>query len=262
MLEKLTISRFGRRISPPGRTKPCIVYSELLDGGEFEAVVKLKAGCETGAAGLVAEAVAAQLATDLSLPIPQCCLLEVTKQFAETVTDETVRPLFLKSIGWNFGSKKLPPQFSTIPTDRILPINSRQTAAEILAFDAMIQNPDRRRQNPNCLIRGNELMIYDHELGFSIGQSVIGWRPPWEDKSLGFLKDHVFFNQLSGTALDFNRLLGAWEGIDSTKIINYFVALPDEWHPTSNQAVEIRDYLLQLKQYIPQVIKTIGKALK
>jgi len=38
--------------------------------------------------------------------------------------------------------------------------------------------------------------------------------------------------------------------------------LPDEWHPTGDRAVEIRDYLLQLKQYIPQVIKTIGKALK
>ena len=105
-------------------------------------------------------------------------------------------------------------------------------------------------------------MIYDHELGFSIGPSIIGWRPPWEEKSLGFLQNHVFFNQLSGTAPDFNRLAGAWEGIDSAKIKSYFADLPDEWHPDGSRAVEIRDYLLQLKQYIPQVIKTIGKALK
>jgi HipA-like kinase len=261
MLEKLTIARFGRRITA-GRTKPCIVYCNLADGGEFEAVVKLKAGCETGAGGLLAEAVAAQLAMDLDLPVPQGCLLEITKDFAEAMMDEIARPAFLKSVGWNFGSKKLPPQFATIPIDRLLRINMRQAAAEIFAFDAMIQNPDRRRQNPNCLACGDELMIYDHELGFSIGSSVIGWKPPWEHDSLKFLRDHVFFKQLSGLPFDFNRLIGAWEGIDSSRIKSYFTALPDEWQPAGGRAIEIRDYLLQLKQYIPKVIETIGKALK
>lgn len=261
MLEKLTITRFGRRISV-GRTKPCIVYCNLAGGGEFEAVVKLKSGCETGVNGLIAEAVAAELATDLDLPMPPGYLLEITNDFAEAVMDEIAHPLFLKSVGWNFGSKKLPPQFATIPTDRLLRINMRQTAAEIFAFDAMIQNPDRRRQNPNCLACGNELAIYDHELAFSIGRSIIGWKPPWKKDSLSFLQEHVFFNQLSGLKLDFNRLVGAWEAIDAAKVKSYFTDLPDEWQPASSRAVEIQDYLLQLRQYIPQVVETIIGVLK
>jgi len=53
-----------------------------------------------------------------------------------------------------------------------------QTAAEVLVFDAIVQNPDRRADNPNCLVRGDEIRIIDHELAFSHGL-VIGSVPPW-----------------------------------------------------------------------------------
>ena len=33
-------------------------------------------------------------------------------------------------------------------------------------FDAIIQNVDRRSENPNCLVRGDLIRIFDHELAF------------------------------------------------------------------------------------------------
>lgn len=44
---------------------------------------------------------------------------------------------------------------------------TRPTAAGVLLFDAIIQNPDRRDENPNCLVQGNELRMIDHELAFA-----------------------------------------------------------------------------------------------
>src|SRR5262249_26198574 len=31
---------------------------------------------------------------------------------------------------------------------------------------AIIQNPDRRTENPNCLVRGESIRIFDHDLAF------------------------------------------------------------------------------------------------
>jgi hypothetical protein len=39
-------------------------------------------------------------------------------------------------------------------------------AAEILAFDTFIANPDRTVENPNCQSNGREFAIFDHELAF------------------------------------------------------------------------------------------------
>ena len=41
-------------------------------------------------------------------------------------------------------------------------------------FDAVIENPDRRPGNPNCLIAGQDIRLIDHELAFpqrSVGES-------------------------------------------------------------------------------------------
>ena len=103
--------------------------------------------------------------------------------------------------------KKLPPGFYTLPTERPLPRALRPVAAEILAFDAFIANPDRTVANPNCLFNGRELAIFDHDLAFLM-EGIIGWKPPWEPGAIPFPKGlpprsrHVFLEELRGQPLD------------------------------------------------------------
>ena len=39
----------------------------------------------------------------------------------------------------------------------LMPIEMRAAAADVFAFDAMIQNPDRRNDNPNAKVRDDVL---------------------------------------------------------------------------------------------------------
>jgi len=99
--------------------------------------------------------------------------------------------LVRRSVGLNFGTKKLPPGLNTWPKDRGIPVLVRALAAEIFAFDIIVQNPDRRRDNPNIQWKGGELYIYDHDLAFSFVVPTIGWRPPWTGEGLDFLQEHI-----------------------------------------------------------------------
>ncbi len=56
-------------------------------------------------------------------------------------------------------------------------------AAHIFAFDALIQNPDRRYSNQNLLTRGNNIFVYDHELAFSFLEAILPLRHPWLSKT-------------------------------------------------------------------------------
>jgi hypothetical protein len=72
VLDLVTASRFDRRTSS-GKTWPCLLSCTRADGDETEVVAKFSAGCERQVGGLVAEAIAAILAADLDLPVPEAC---------------------------------------------------------------------------------------------------------------------------------------------------------------------------------------------
>jgi hypothetical protein len=226
-------------------------------------VVKLAAGCEIR--GLVCEAFATLLADDLDLPVPQSFLVEITDDFARAVSDREVATSIRKSCGFNFGSRKLPPQFSTWPVGRPIPLALRATAAELLAFDGLVQNPDRHWNNPNCLVRGDELAIFDHDLAFSFLAGVIGSKPPWQTGGMDFLRfkphRHVFFDGLQGTAVSFGRLVGAFESIDQRRLSEYSKALPGQWRSGAHAAERIVAYIGQLKEHLAEAIAEVARIL-
>ena len=147
-----------------GRTGPCLMECVREDGATEEVVVKLRAGCDMKERSLVAEALAALLAADLDLPIPEPFIVRIDPAFAAIIPDADARVKAEASIGWNFGSKRLPSGFSTIPKDQPVPSRLIDEAAEILAFDTFIANSDRTVDNPNCQSNGKQLAIFDHEL--------------------------------------------------------------------------------------------------
>ena len=146
---------------------------------EVEVVAKLSASCDRGVTALVAEAIAAMLAADLDLPVPEPFLVRLEPDFVDAIADPEVAAIARKSSPIAFGSKKLPPGYTTWPVGKAIPKDALAVAAEVFAFDALIANADRRIDNPNCLFVGANLAIIDHELAF-ITEGVIGWKPPWQ----------------------------------------------------------------------------------
>jgi hypothetical protein len=143
----------------------------------------------------------------------------------------------------------------------------RQAAAEIYAFDLLIQNPDRRSDNPNLQFKGGEFAIFDHELAL-VTEGNLFWRPPWEAgalDALGAPAQHVLYPALRGSQLDLARLIGAWEAIDNARLAGYRAALPPEWTASARvaQTADIAiDFLRNLRQNIRPAMSEILRTLR
>ncbi len=266
MLPRHTVTRFLKR-SLSGRNGTCIVYCENEEGDEMEFIVKLAAS-ECGIRGLVCEVIASQLALDLDLRTPAPALLEITPEFAASITDLSVLEAMQKSIGWNFGTLKLPGQdsgpasFTPFWPSRLLPAEWRQTAAEVYAFDGMIENPDRRQDNPNCLHNRNGLVMIDHDMAFSFLAGVLFWKPVWEGGDLSMLRQHLFHHHLRSAPRDFERLAGAMESITERQLRGYALSVPEDWKDGSEIAGKILDYLVLLKGNMLAALRAIENTLR
>ncbi|MEX0331441.1 MAG: HipA family kinase [Puniceicoccaceae bacterium] len=243
LMPTVIATRFDK-VMGSGRTRPCFLACEDGEGNEMELLVKLTGCPEMQPFKLLCEAFSALLAQDLDLPVPQPYRVEVTQGFAATVAQTEYRPFLVGSVGWNFGLAKWEPGTTLWPRDKTLNKAMRPTAGEILAFDAIIQNPDRRASNPNCAFLGNDFVIFDHESAFSQFLTIFPSNP-WDAEALKFLNDHVFRRVLNGGGLDLNRLQGALEAITKERLDAYIAAIPAGWQSSTFSPTGIRDYLLE-----------------
>lgn len=262
-----------RRVSPieynlatkKGKTLPSFITCETNDGSNstVEVVAKFSAGCEQGNINLACEVIAACLAADLGLPIPEPFLIEVTPEWPPTIPDQSRRALVQKSSPIAFGSKNQAGQFNDWNignkiTDSMLPI-----ASSIFVFDGIIQNPDRIEGNPNCLIRGESLVIFDHELAFS-HRLVFGWKPPWVLGGLQHMAQsnhHIFHRELRVRKIDYEPIRAAWKGLSDTMISDYERAIPVEWKDASSVAAEAAHLIKDARDNIDDVLQEVMRVL-
>ncbi len=263
MLDLITAVRFDGRVQT-GRTAPCRLTCETAQSVEVEVVAKFSAGCDRGIGGLVVEAIAAMLAADLDLPVPEPFLVEMTPEFVSTVPDIRVAEMIRRSSPIAFGSKHLPPSsYTTWPVGKAVPRDALATAAEIFAFDALVANDDRRRENPNCLFSGANLAIYDHEMAFFM-EGIIGWRPPWETGSLESIRQtgrHVFAEQLRGKPLNFERFAGAWLAVSNERLSAYRAALPAAWAAAHSTADGALNHIARVRDNIELALQEVRRVL-
>ena len=242
MLEHLTAIRF-QKVMGSGRTQPCLMMCEDEAGQEREVVVKLRGHPQIMPGGLAAEGVASLLGRDLGLPVQCPLMIWMDQDFVDTVPDAGMRSMMEKSIGWNFGSPKWSPGYTIWPHDQPLSEAMRVAAAEIFVFDGIIQNPDRRDANPNCVFLGDCFLIYDHESAFS-GFRDLFPKDPWEDGAVDFLKNHVLFRSLKKSDVyGLERFLRSWESLDESKLSSYIDWVPEEWDSSNVSRRLIVDYL-------------------
>lgn len=262
MLSHITAVRFDGRVQS-GRTAPCRLTCEAVDGTEVEVVAKFSDGCDRKVTALVIEAITAMLAADLDLPVPEPFLVTLEPGFVAGLPDETVAAMARRSNRIAFGSKHLPPGYTSWPIRKAIPKDAFATAAEIFAFDALIVNDDRRPANPNCLFNGSSLAIYDHEAAF-FAKGIIGWQPPWEKSSLESFKRtprHLFFEQLCGKAVNFDRFTGAWLAITNERLAAYRAALPDAWNATKQDADDALMYIGQVRDNIEAALQEVIRVI-
>lgn len=179
-----------------------------------------------GPTGLLFEFVAAQLAAHLQIPMPEPALIEIDPRLAEVVQEEEVANRIRASAGLNFGTKFLSAGYVTWQVDDSIPSSLRQIASEVMAFDAVIDNADRSRQNPNLLWKGDKLFVFDHEKAFAFTRLIGEPQDPFGYESMRFLRNHPFFADLHGQTIDLSRFFARLEELPDSHIDEILSAIP------------------------------------
>jgi len=133
------------------------------------------------------------------------------------------------SVGLNFGCRLLV-DAATWPIDKSIPEGMRQAAFEVFAFDALVQNSDRRFANANLLVRGNDIFVFDHEFAFSFLLAIRQDHEPWRVARFPFLFDHVFFRQLKGAKVEVEPFLSRLRLLPEAVLGEVLAEVPPEWN--------------------------------
>jgi hypothetical protein len=261
MLDVLRAVRFDRRLGA-GKTKPALIAAADDSGRELDVVVKFGHRMERGEVGLVAEAIAAMFARDLGLNVPVPYAVRISEEFVNSIPDVTVAPDFLKAIPVTFGSQQV--LGLTPVTTAQLPENCLGKAGDVFAFDAIVDNSDRRPGNPNVYWLGEDLVLIDHELTFLF--ATLFYKEPWVEGALEYCKGgtpHVFFSRIRGTNLNFERLLVALQTITPERCDQYIAALPPEWRAEfAGQIEKMINFIRVLSSNVPATITEIRRVLQ
>jgi hypothetical protein len=154
----------------------------LREGGSLPAVVETDEpgayvvkfrGAGQGVKALIAEALAAELAVLLGLPVPAPAVVDLDAGFGESEPDPEIQDILRGSVGANFGLAYLAGALAFDPAaDRAF---DADRAAAIVWFDAFITNVDRTARNTNLLAwRGADYLI-DHGASLYFHHRSEGW---------------------------------------------------------------------------------------
>jgi hypothetical protein len=244
-----------------GRNRPAVfgcVDREGKAAGDY--VVKLSGAMDTRNRGPASELVASCLAEHFRILRPEPAAVELHPDLMVWLSKQKpeLAQVLRTSGGLNFRSKFLT-DASNWPVGKSVPDGMLPAAAHIFAFDCLISNDDRRRDNPNVLVRGDDIFVIDHEAGFSFMYLVAGGSRPWEIRHLNALRNHVFFYQLRRQQLDLGPFTARLAALGDARLEGIVREVPREWFHAdlgriSEHLQSIRDHAAEFEREILEVL--------
>jgi len=216
-----------------GRNGAVLVQARGADGVAVECVVKLaKAMAREHASMLPIPYLCEWLAAAIgrALGIRVCTTLEVviTNDYAEALADLGQRAIALGSLGSAFGSEHVSAGVTQYTAD--LPDPALRTpAAELIAFDVFIHNPDRRRTNPNLFVSRDNLLAFDHGDAFSFLFHIFGAPDPATDTLSSSIAEHACRPWLFKREFSLVRFRSAVEQLTDQVFYEMMAVTPPAW---------------------------------
>jgi hypothetical protein len=258
MIPRLTVTQFERFMTS-GRTSPALCGCEDHAGAKVgEYVVKLRGSI--GESGLLNELCAAKLAGHFGLASPEPALIAIEQVLVDLVgtTGSSLAERFAGSVGLNFGTRALT-GVSIWPVDKNIPDAMWQGAVDIFAFDAMVQNPDRRFSNPNLFTRGDSLLVFDHETAFSFLAALFPSATPWKLDDQQYLANHVFYRKLKSKPIDLTGFTASLGGLSDALLEGIVADVPPEWN--NGNLPKIEQHLRTLRNHAGEFAEEVRRFL-
>jgi hypothetical protein len=260
MLLRLTATQFVR-VMTSGRTNPILCgCSDAAGNAAGEFVLKLLGQPKAGSCGQLFEFAASRLAQHFGILVPEAAAIEVTQDFARLVAD--VQPQLAAalqaSVGPNFGSRVIKPM-STWLVGRMIPDAMLADATKVFAFDALIQNSDRRDVNPNLFTQGDNIYVYDHETSFSFLFALSASLQPWNLEGQNYLQQHVFYSRLKSRELDFNEFRERLQTLTEPILTRIKNEVPEEWMQGHWERMET--HLSQIQAHADEFVDEVRRRL-
>lgn len=257
---RLTAVTFHKMLES-GRNRPAVfacVNSAGALAGDY--VVKFAAGPQLGTSGSAREMIASLLAAHCGVLSPSPAIVTINPDLQRYMAAQRNPEwdVLCRSTRENFATAYLT-DASTWPRGREIPDGMMPATATLFAFDALIDNVDRRRENPNILARGDEIFAIDHELAFSFVHELFAREAAWRVARRSWLRDHVFYFQLRKRDHDFSAFIRRVSDLNSERLEALVREVPDAWQDES--IGKISDHLKDARDHAGEFRRQILEAL-
>jgi len=246
-----------------GHNRPIDMYCQF---DEFSSpqnyVVKLYDDLPLKRHTCARELLGSLLAIAFDLKTPKPAVINLSTDICQTVMNLDLSGRIRRSIGYNFGSKRVEKEamIFTNASD-----NELQEAADVFAFDALTQNPDRRIGNPNMFKTSDGFILFDHEMAFPFSRprDLLGGFPEaWELNLKGkgdFLTNHAVYRFIKGQPVIFEDYTEKLASMSQDVISALVSKLPDEW--MSDEIENIIGYLSRARDHANLVKRCLQEVL-
>jgi len=214
ILQKYEAIQFHRAMAR-GFTSPFLITAkhETTDAEEI-LVVKSRAGYKNREGAIFKEIFSTLLARELGLHTPEPVIVNLPTGFEFGAADcERSYELIKASMGLNFATIHLGNDWKTwgSGTPRNIPSDDLE---RIFTFDALIQNADRKRDNPNLHWKGEQVAAFDFDRALAYMDSHTmekSWR-----KVIAMLqiKEHVLYSHLPSHQANTVTGQDLWESME------------------------------------------------
>ena len=244
-----------------GRNRALLIGARDEQGDAVDCVAKLPGLMESGSMHplpSLLEWLGAAIGTELGIETPAAYELIVTRAFAESIRDESLRAGVAKSLGSVFGSAFV--AGTPMVAGDLVDGSLRVAAAALVAFDVFIHNVDRRAENPNLFLGRAAPVAFDHGDAFSFVWPLIGAPDPVIDPALAIVERHAFAAVVRRrTAPDLSEFRARLASLDDGRLEELAAATPAAWQTglATGKLQHILDILRRrrdaVEQWLPQV---------
>lgn len=269
VLNLIRIDRFAKR----GENRPVFAVAENSGGELIEVLLKPSGLVALGVKAFAVEWTLANLGGDLSLRVCEPFLVRLDKTIISEVSDEDWAKKVLAGNQIAFGSRVAGSEDGEMGLEQwssaYTPVGPMlKQAWHAAAFDVWTDNIDRHPGNANCLVRGNDFWLIDHEKCFTTlsGIPMLGVKQlkPWEIGGASHIltpQRHIFWQQLKSKKMPRAAIKDAWLGLSATHLQHYGNSIPPEWADAKPVVDKIVSAVNDIKSNIDGCLNELERCL-